>query len=247
MKTKLDPQMIAIVSLVVAGLLIGAVGYFLVISPQRSKSASLKTDIANAQTELVVAQGASAKPVPFRASDLFRLANAMPSRTDMPGILLSLRHLAQNSKVQLTSVHPSPAVAQALGYSAVPLGITITGTYPQITKFVGLVRRDVRFAGGVRLETSGRFFDTDSINLQPTVSTASVAQAAAVAAANGQTPTTPTPAKGKAKAVATSLSAQLMLVAFTYTGVVIAPTPPAGATTTGSTTTTSTTTTTAGA
>src|SRR5207302_1217071 len=94
--------------------------------------------------------------------------NAMPTRTDAPGILLTLRHLADRSSVQLTSVRPSAPVPLTLGYSAVPIGVTITGSYTGVTKFVGLIHRDVRFAAaGTKLEVGGRLFDTDSIQLLP--------------------------------------------------------------------------------
>jgi Tfp pilus assembly protein PilO len=165
MSKKLDTQMIAVIALVAVGLLIGAAGYFTLVSSEQSKAAKVASQISDAQTQLVVAEGASAKPVPFHASDLFRFANAMPGSTDMPGILLGLRHLAQRSKVQLTSVRPSSPTALALGYSALPLAITVTGNYLHITKFLALVRTNVRLVGGTKLQVGGRMFDTDNISL----------------------------------------------------------------------------------
>jgi Tfp pilus assembly protein PilO len=163
---KLDSQMIAVIALVAVGLLIGAAGYFTVVSSEQSKAAKVASQIDDAQTQLVVAEGASAKPVPFHASDLYRFANAMPGSTDMPGILLGLRHFAQQSKVQLTSVRPSSPTALALGYSALPLSVTVAGNYKHITKFLGLVRTNVRLVDGTKLRVGGRMFDTDSISLQ---------------------------------------------------------------------------------
>jgi Tfp pilus assembly protein PilO len=163
---KLDAQMITIIALVVSAVLVAAGGYFMVVSPQQSKATKVATEIDTAQTEFVVAQGASARPVPFNASDLFRLANAMPPATDMPGILLGLRHLATRSSVKLTSLRPNTAVPLALGYSAVPVAITLTGNYHQITKFLSLVRTNVRLVRGTQLRVGGRLFDTDSVSLQ---------------------------------------------------------------------------------
>jgi hypothetical protein len=166
MTKKLNTQTLTIIALVGAGLLIAAVGYFLLITPQRSKTAKVESEIGNAQTELVVAQGAAARPVPFHASDLFKLANAMPNTTDMPGILLGLRHLATRSSVQLTSVRPNSPVPLALGYSALPVAITVTGNYRQITKFLALVRTNVGLVGGTKLRDRGRMFDTDAVSIQ---------------------------------------------------------------------------------
>jgi Tfp pilus assembly protein PilO len=165
-KTKLEPQLIAAIALVVVGLLVAGGGYFVLVSPQHSKVGSIASQIDTAQNELTLVEGASAKPVPFHASDLYRLANAMPTVTDMPGILLGLRHLADQSKVTLTSVRPALPVPQTLGYSAIPVAVTVTGNYRGITKFVGLIHHDVRFVGGTRVKVGGRMFDTDDINLQ---------------------------------------------------------------------------------
>jgi hypothetical protein len=165
MTKKLDTQRIAVIALVAVGLLIGAAGYFTVISTEQSKASKVASQIIDAQTQLVVAEGASARPVPFHASELFQAADAMPGSADMPGIVLGLRHLATQSKLTLTSVRPSSPVALALGYSALPIGITVTGNYIHITKFLGLLRTNVRLVGGTKLRVGGRMFDTDNISL----------------------------------------------------------------------------------
>jgi Tfp pilus assembly protein PilO len=143
-----------------------AVGYFALISPERSQASQLSGQIASVQTELTVAEGASAKPLPFRASDLFRLAKAMPSANDMPGIVIELRNLAAQSSVALTAVRPAPPMPLALGYSALPVAVTVAGTYTAVSRFMGLIRRDVRLSGTAPLEVGGRLFDADSIQLQ---------------------------------------------------------------------------------
>jgi hypothetical protein len=145
--------------------------------------------------------------VPFHASDLFRLANAMPVATDMPGILLGIRHLASHSSVKLTSVRPGSPVPLALGYSALPVAITLTGNYLHITKFLGLVRKSVRLSGGTELRVGGRLFDADSIALQqgttgdqlnatvtlvPFIYTGQVLSTATPASSTGTTTTTTT-------------------------------------------------------
>jgi hypothetical protein len=166
MTKKLDTQMIAVIALVAVGLLIGAAGYFTVVSTEQSKASKVASQISDAQTQLVVAEGASARPVPFHASELFQAADAMPGSTDMPGIVLGLRKLTTQSKLTLTSVRPSAPVALALGYSALPIAVTVSGNYIHITKFLGLLRTNVRLVGGTTLRVGGRMFDTDNISLQ---------------------------------------------------------------------------------
>ena len=67
MTKKLDAQMITIIALVASAVLVAAGGYLMLVSPQQSKATKVATEIDTAQTELVVAQGASARPVPFNA------------------------------------------------------------------------------------------------------------------------------------------------------------------------------------
>lgn len=198
MKKKVEPQMIAIAAFVVVGLIVCAVGYFAVVSPERAKAAKLVSDIETAQTQATVAAGANARPVPFRASDLFQLAKAMPSADDMPGILLGLRNIADASSVHITSVRPSPRVPLSFGYAALPISVTVSGKYDAISRFLARLRKDVRFSADNRLLVGGRLFDTDSIQL---------------AAAGG----TKTSAAGKSSPSDT-LSATLALDAFVYGG-----------------------------
>ena len=165
MTKKLQPQMILIVSFALLGLIVCAAGYFAAIAPERSKIGQLGGDIANAQTEVIAAEGANARPTPFRASDLYRLAKAMPGVNDMAGIVIGLRNVAAQSSVELTSVRPGTPVPLALGYSALPLAVTLTGKYTDVSRFVGLLQKDVRLVGATRLEVGGRLFDTDSIEL----------------------------------------------------------------------------------
>jgi Tfp pilus assembly protein PilO len=229
---KLRPEVIAIGGLVAAALLVLVAGYLLLVSPQRSKMSSLSSQIQTAQTEVIVAQGTAAKPVPFRASDLFRLAKAMPSGSDMPGIILNLTHLAQQSKVQLTSVRPSPPVVLGSGYSAVQVAISVSGNYVGITKFTHLLRTAVRMNKAGDLKVSGRLFDGDNISMTPLM----------------QTPTGPPPSSGAAapttteKVAPNQLTATLALDAFVFGG---APSPAglAGSGVAANTTTTATTTT----
>lgn len=205
--TKIQPQVLIIGGLVAAGLLILAAGYLLLVSPESSKISGLSNQLDDAQTQVIVAQGAQAKPVPFKASDLFRLARAMPSGTDMPGILLALSHVARQSSVTVTSVHPSPPVTLGLGYSAIPISITITGRYTAISRFEHLLRTTVRLRTINDLVVAGRLFDSDSISLGP-LSGASTATGSGTTAATGKAAVTPPD----------ELTASISLDAFTFGG-----------------------------
>ena len=209
-KKQANSQLIAICALVGAGLLVLVIGYFEVVAPQRSKAAAVVTKIADDQTAVTVAEGASAKPIPFRATDLFRLANAMPSDPDMTGLILDLRQVATVSSVKLSSVRPSPEVPLALGYYALPVSIVVAGRYQDISRFVRHLRTNVRFGAGQRLEVQGRLFDANSIALAPATPTTG-----ATTPASGTAQSTP---QAKHQTDVDTLSATLALDAFVYGG-----------------------------
>ncbi len=229
MKKKLQPHLIAIGALVASGLLVCIAGYFLVIAPQNTKSSSLTEEIANAKTQSIVAAGAQARPVAFHASDLFRLAKAMPNANDMSGIILDLADVARKSSVQLTAVRPAANVPLGLGYSAIPISITVSGSYNSISKFMGLLRRAVRLSATNRMYVNGRLFDADQLQLAPFSSTTGAAPSVSGSA------TSATPVKNPA--ASTLLTATVALDAFVYAG--LAPvTPVVGLPASGSPTTT---------
>jgi Pilus assembly protein, PilO len=158
----IKPIWIVIGGLLAAAVLAGAIGYFALISPQGSKLSGLNDQLATAQSELVAAQGAKARPVAFHLADLYQLATAMPDQSDMPGILLDLTRVAGRSSVALTAVRPSPTVPLALGYSALPLVVNVSGTYANVTKFLAVMRHDVRLSSD-KLNVKGRLFVANEV------------------------------------------------------------------------------------
>ncbi len=123
MKRRVTPRMLGL--LVAVGLLVyGAGGYLLVVSPKKSAAAELETEIAAANVELATAR-AAARPdggdtQPIAVADIFRLAKAMPANPDMPGILLELSRIAQETGISFTSITPQASTAET-GYQVFPI------------------------------------------------------------------------------------------------------------------------------
>ena len=93
------PKPAAIALVVVALLVVAALGYFVVISPKRSASADLAVQIEATETEIQnrrLAVRSAPKAEPIRAADLFRVTKAMPGKPDMPGVLLELNRIARD-------------------------------------------------------------------------------------------------------------------------------------------------------
>jgi Tfp pilus assembly protein PilO len=164
MKNK--PSRPAIIVLVVVGLIAYlALGYLLVISPQRSKGSDLKKQVADTEAQInqyrtLSAQAKAAAPI--RVADLFRLEKAMPNEVDMAGIVLELSRIASDSGITFESITPQGVVA-APGYQVLPVALVFDGNYFELSDFLYRLRSLVRVRTG-RLASSGRLFIVDAIS-----------------------------------------------------------------------------------
>ena len=167
MNEKLKNPKVAIGAAVAGGLLLALAGWALLVSPARSKSADLGTQIQSTQGEITVRRAAIAsKPkieVDVRSSDLFRLTKAVPGKSDMPGIVLALNRLAGGTGITFNSITPS-AVVPAQGYNVLPLSVVVNGRYGEVNSFLHNLRKLVTVRKG-RLDASGRLFAIDNVDL----------------------------------------------------------------------------------
>lgn len=159
------PKPAAIAIVVVALLVVSAAGYFLVISPQRSKASELarEIDAVDAQIQqlrLERVQVAHAEPI--RVADLFRVSKAMPNTDDMPGVLLELNRIARDTGIRFESITPHDA-ADAGGYQRRPIDLVFDGNFYELSDFLYRLRSLVRVRGG-HLEATGRLFTVNTLN-----------------------------------------------------------------------------------
>jgi type IV pilus assembly protein PilO len=155
----------ALIGVVVAGvLLFGLAGWFLLVHPQGSKLKSLKTQTAEVQAKLDAYQQqvAAARAAPkIEVADIYRLAKAMPDRTDMPDLLLELSQLARDTGIRFDSI--SPQSGAAIGsYQVIPISVTFNGNFYNLADFLYRLRSLVSVHGG-RLDASGRLFSVDTL------------------------------------------------------------------------------------
>ena len=152
MKTKISisKRNLLLFGLPVLGLVLGLLGNFALVAPQKSQAQRLDAQLQTAQAQLVASQQKPAvtptptkapKPQSVQAADIFRLTKAMPDSNDMPGILLHLSQLARASAVTLTSVTPTARVPLTQGYGALPLSVVITGKFDQVAGFLQHLRQ----------------------------------------------------------------------------------------------------------
>jgi Tfp pilus assembly protein PilO len=163
MKNLPKPAALAIV--IVSLLVVSAAGYFLLISPQRSKSASLAEEAQSVQAEILarrVASKQSTQEEPIRVADLFRVSKAMPSTDDMPGVMLELNRIARETGIRFESITPQDP-ADVGGYQRRSIDLVFDGNFYELSDFLFRLRSLVRVRGG-ELEASGRLFTVNSLN-----------------------------------------------------------------------------------
>lgn len=152
-------------ALVVVGVLVlGLAGWFLLVRPQGTKLKSLKAEAADVQQKIDAyrQQVAAARSAPkIEVADVYRLAKAMPDRTDMPDLVLELSQLARDSGIRFDSISPQPSVAIG-SYQVLPISVTFNGNFYNLADFLYRMRSLVRVSAG-RLDATGRLFAVDTL------------------------------------------------------------------------------------
>ena len=164
MKRKLNTRVLGVIAGVCI-LLYAATGYFLVVSPKKAEANRLDEEIAATNVELMTARAASQAQddtQPIAVADIFRLATAMPSTPDMPGILLELARIADETGIHFKSITPQSAVA-AGEYQSVPIDVAFDGSFYALSDFLFRLRTLVSVRRG-ELHASGRLFSVESVD-----------------------------------------------------------------------------------
>jgi Pilus assembly protein, PilO len=163
MKDKSSPKVVLTLTAVavVAAVLIG---WFGLVSPQRSQASSLDQTIQETQTQLVVAK-ANARPAgrAKMGASQRSLRRAMPQRVAMPAMLRQLLRISKRTGVRLDKVTPQPATTLQ-GYEVVPMDVVVAGRYLPVQRFLHRLRVQTRVAGD-GVHASGRLFSVDTLNL----------------------------------------------------------------------------------
>jgi hypothetical protein len=198
------------VAAAVAVLLLSVLVYMVVVSPKRSRSAQLEDDIASTQVELAQARIAEARvkePQVLPIGDLKRLTKAMPSETDMPGVVLELARVAQESGISFDSITPADPVAGA-GFQKIPVNLVFQGNFYELSDFLFRLRNLVEVREN-KLRVDGRLFSVDGIDFAqgteefPQIQATVNANAFVYSGTPGETPaTTPPPAESTSPSAA---------------------------------------------
>jgi type IV pilus assembly protein PilO len=153
-----------------AAVLIGAfvvlaLGYFVLIRPEGAKLKRIKASEADARQALAAynTKVAAARSAPkIRIADVYRLAKAMPSQTDMPDLMLELSQLARDTGIRFDTITPQPVVPLG-SYSVLPISLTFNGTFYDLADLLYRLRSLVEVHAGA-LDATGRLFAVDTLS-----------------------------------------------------------------------------------
>ena len=155
---------LALLLAIAAVLLIVLTGWYALVSPQRSKAATLDGQIGDAQLKLATTQAFLRSPAAHRSvAELRRLQVAIPDDVRMSEILRQLSSAAGKSGVRIDSITPSAPVPTA-GAEAVPISLAVTGHYFRIAKFMHLLQSEADASGG-KVHAAGRLYSIDNVSL----------------------------------------------------------------------------------
>jgi type IV pilus assembly protein PilO len=153
------------IALIVVGVLVfGLAAWFFVVHPQAGKVSNLKKEAQNVQEKIDAyhQQVAAARSAPkIEVADVYRLAKAMPTKTDMPDLVLELSQLARDTGISFDSISPQP-VAAVGSYSVMPITVAFEGNFYNLADFLYRLRSLVTVHGG-RLDATGRLFSVDTL------------------------------------------------------------------------------------
>jgi hypothetical protein len=163
-KRKLSPRTLYV--LVAAGLIVYTLGFwFLLVAPKRALAGELESEAATTELAVAAARAAATAPPdtqPIAVADIFRLAKAMPTDWDMPGIMLELARIADETGIEFQSISPGDTKAEG-EYQVLPIGLAFDGNFYELSDFLFRLRTLVGVRHG-ELEATGRLYAVDKLD-----------------------------------------------------------------------------------
>ena len=187
-------------------LIVAAVAFFLLVKPKMDESSKLDEEIAEFQSKVDVALAAQQRAAAgeaIKVADLFRLTKAMPDTTDISSVILELDAVATATGVDFISIAPQAPVAREGGFLASPIKLTFEGSYYDLTDFLFRLRNLVIVRDG-ELESAGRLFTLDALDLHEGSVGFPQVQAAITVSAYSYAPAPAAPAPGATPPAATT-------------------------------------------
>jgi hypothetical protein len=160
------------IGLIVGGdLLLLLLGWFMLVSPQRTTAQTNARAAQAAEVQIEQAQAPVTHPTAvtqpkqpeIQTAYLYKLSKAMPMTTDMPNLLLELNQVVRSAGVQLVSITPT---ATDTTTGATTITLSVSGDFYSLTDLLYRLRSLVAVHNGA-LDVSGRLFSIASVGLTP--------------------------------------------------------------------------------
>lgn len=164
MKRKLSPRSLYV--LVAVGLIVYTVGFwFMLVAPKRALAGELEAEAASTELAVSSARAAATAPPdtqPIAVADIFRLAKAMPTDWDMPGIMLELARIADETGIEFQSIAPGESTTEG-DYQVLPIVLAFDGNFYELSDLLFRLRTLVGVRHG-ELEATGRLFAVENVD-----------------------------------------------------------------------------------
>jgi hypothetical protein len=153
----------ALVLSALAVVVVAAVGWFMVISPQRTKANELDAQRAVVDTEWAADRVLVSKPSETKTKATLAAAKrALPDDPQVSEILRQLAGFAAKSRTELDAITPSAAVA-GTGAQTIPIALQFKGRYFGLQSLLRLMRTSAVYKGG-KITATGRLYTVDNIS-----------------------------------------------------------------------------------
>jgi Tfp pilus assembly protein PilO len=174
--------------MVVVAVVVAAGSWFLLIKPKRNEAATLQTKVEQAQMQMDSATASAAAATAARAqygrdyATVVRLGKAVPTDDDIASLMYQLDTSAEKTGVDFRTVavtdssNSAPTTpgqsksgeAETLpgNVTQIPITMTFTGGYFQMTRFLREVER-YTVTGRGTIDVRGRLVSIDGVTLKP--------------------------------------------------------------------------------
>jgi type IV pilus assembly protein PilO len=138
-RTELLIGIATIVVVALAVIVVLIVPQFGVLAKQDAELAKAQQDVTAAQATLAQRQSAKNQAAQTQA-DLMTLQNQIPDSPELPTLIIEMQDIANDAGLAWSKVEPKvPEVRE--GYSAVPIGVSLSGTWPDTVDYVRRLSR----------------------------------------------------------------------------------------------------------
>ena len=153
----------ALILSALAIVVVAAVGWFMVISPQRTKATQLDTQRAAVDAELATDRVLVSKPSETKTKATLAAAKrALPDQPQVSEILRQLAGFAASSRTELDTITPAAAVA-GTGAQTIPISLQFRGRYFGLQQLLRLMRTSAS-SKGAKITATGRLYTVDNIS-----------------------------------------------------------------------------------